>query len=359
MRRLMILVLMFVAGGLLTGKSFGVSNVKTINNAHHDTIESISFSPDGKILVSGSYDEGEDERGIINLWDTTTWKRIKIIQGYNKVSFSPDGKTMAALSSDLEDASIALLDVPTGNKIKTFSIKTFSHDLNPITESCSLALSPDGKLLAAGCTPRWSEVGHIVFWDVKTGNMIKELLGHEFGINSIAFSPDGKLLASGGWGYKNIILWDVKTGVRIRELHRNEDNHDPTNSVTFSPDGKLLAAGGSDYSIALWDVSTGKNIKTLVGHSDSVKSVVFSPDGKMLASGSSDKTIILWDMVKGNKIKTIAAYKPVHSVIFSPDGKMLVSGEGESWRVSEERFTTLSIRDWRSTPGFEEVKSEQ
>ena len=358
MRRLMVLVLMFVAGGLLAGKSFGAANIKTINDAHQDTIDSITFSPDGKILASGSYDEGET-RGLINFWDTTTWKRIKTIKGYNKVCFSPDGKTLAALSSGFEDASIALLDVATGDKIKTFSpnIKTISY--NPISESCSIALSPDGNLLAAGCTPRWSELGHVALWDVKTGDMIKELQGHEFGINSIAFSPDGKLLASGGWGYHTIILWDVKTWDRIKELHRNQDNHSPIYSVAFSLDGKLLAAGSDDYSIILWDVAAGKNIKTLKGHSGSVKSVVFSPDGKMLASVSSDKTIVLWDMVKKNKIKTIAAYKTVNSVNFSPDGKLLVSGEGESWRVSEESFTTLSIRDWRSTPNFEEVKSKQ
>ncbi len=357
MRRLMVLVLMFVAVGLLAGKSFGVANVKTINDAHQDTIESISFSPDGKILASGSYDEGET-RGLINFWDTTTWKKIKTINGYNKVCFSPDGKTLAALYPGLNDASIAILDVATGDKIKTLSTKTFSNDLNPISASCSIALSPDGNLLAAGCTPRWSEVGHIVLWDIKTGDMIKELQGQEFGLNSIAFSPDGKLLASGGWGYKNVIIWDVRTGDRIMELHRNQDNHSPVHSVVFSPDGKLLAAGSDDYSIILWDVAVGKNIKTLKGHSGSVQSVIFSPDGKMLASVSSDKTIVLWDMVKKNKIKTIAAGKPVHSVIFSPDGKLLVSGEGESWRVSEESFTTLSIRDWRSTPNFKDVKGK-
>ena len=357
MRRLMILVLMFVAGVFFAGESFGVTNAKTINDAHQDTIDSITFSPDGKILASGSYDEGET-RGLINFWDTTTWKKIKTIKGYNKVCFSPDGQTLAALSSDFEDASIAILDVATGDKIKALSTKTFLHDLNPVSASCSITLSPDGSLLAAGCTPRWSEVGHIVLWDVKTGDMIKELQGQEFGINSITFSPDGKLLASGGWGYTNVIIWDVKTGDRIKELHRNQDNHSPVHSVAFSPDGKSLAAGSDDYSIILWDVAAGKNIKTLKGHSGSVKSVVFSPDGKMLASVSSDKTIVLWDMVKKNKIKTIAAGKPVHSVVFSPDGKMLVSGEGESWRVSEESFTTLSIRDWRSTPNFEGVKGK-
>ncbi|OUL37177.1 hypothetical protein BV372_03540, partial [Nostoc sp. T09] len=62
------------------------------------------------------------------------------------------------------------------------------------------------------------------------------------------------------------------------------------------PDGQKLASGSGDNTIKIWDISTGKAIKTLTGHSSAVNSVVFSPDGQNLASGSDDKTIILWNL---------------------------------------------------------------
>jgi len=70
----------------------------------------------------------------------------------------------------------------------------------------------------------------------------------------------------------------------------NED----VKSVAFSPDGKTIASGSSDDTIKLWEVSTGKLIKTLTGHNKYVSSVAFSPDGKTIAAGSGDETIKLW-----------------------------------------------------------------
>ncbi|AUB37023.1 Serine/threonine protein kinase [Nostoc flagelliforme CCNUN1] len=105
-------------------------------------------------------------------------------------------------------------------------------------------------------------------------------------------SPDGKTLASGSLD-TTIKLWDVSTGKAIKTLTGHSSG---VNSVRFSPDGKTLASGSLDTTIKLWDVSTGKAIKTLTGHRSRVISVGFSPDGKTLASGSSDKTVILWDL---------------------------------------------------------------
>ncbi|MDZ8228017.1 MAG: ribosome assembly protein 4, partial [Nostoc sp. ChiVER01] len=103
---------------------------------------------------------------------------------------------------------------------------------------------------------------------------------------------DGKTLASGS-DDRTIKLWDISTGKAIKTLTGHSSW---VYSVVFSPDGKTLASGSGDKTIKLWDVSTGKAIKTLTGHSSGVYSVVFSPDGKTLASGSDDKTMILWDL---------------------------------------------------------------
>jgi WD40 repeat protein len=101
----------------------------------------------------------------------------------------------------------------------------------------------------------------------------------------------------------------------------------------------MLASGSVDQTIKLWEVSSGRLIRSLEGHSGHVYSVAFSPDGKMLASGDLDQTIKLWEVSSGRLIRSLEGHSgPVHSVAFSPDGKMLASGGSDQaiklWEVS-------------------------
>ena len=111
------------------------------------------------------------------------------------------------------------------------------------------------------------------------------------------------------------------------KLERTLETHSEVNTVCFSPDEKTLASGSKDNKVRLWNVETGVNTKTLVGHSDYVNSVCFSPDGKTLASGSDDKTVRLWNVETGENTKTLTGkLYYVNSVCFSPDGKTLAFG---------------------------------
>ncbi|OUL34354.1 ribosome assembly protein 4, partial [Nostoc sp. T09] len=116
---------------------------------------------------------------------------------------------------------------------------------------------------------------------------VNTLEGHSHWLYSVVFSPDGQKLASSGLD-NTIKIWDITTGKAIKTLAGHS-------SVVFSPDGQKLASGSGDNTIKIWDIATGKAIKTLSGHSSAVNSVVFSPDGQKLASGSGDNTIKIWD----------------------------------------------------------------
>lgn len=157
--------------------------------------------------------------------------------------------------------------------------------------------------------------------------------GHSGDVRSVAFSPDGKTLASGSSDW-TLTLWDVTTGTQLRTLKHSRTVTD----VAFSPNGQILASSSTDKTIKLWDVTTGAERRSFAGHDGEVYTVAFSPDGKTLASGSFDRTVRLWDVATGRQLRVLVGHDDyVSSVAFSPDGRTLASGGGLTinlWNVA-------------------------
>ncbi|KAL2803394.1 putative wd40 protein [Aspergillus granulosus] len=272
---------------------------------HSGWVTSVTFSPDGQLLASGSFDK------TIKLWDPNTGELYQTLKGHsnevNSVTFSPNGQLLASGS---KNKIIKLWDPNTGELRQT--LKGHSGSVNSVT------FSPDGQLLASG-----SEDKTIKLWDPNTGKLRQTLEGHSNSVTFVAFSPDGQLLASGSED-RTINLWDPNTG-ELRQTLNGYYNW--VTSVAFSPDGQLLASGSEDKTIKLWDPNTGELRQTLEGHSNSVTFVAFSPDGQLLASGSEDKTIKLWDPSTGELHQTLEEYSIwIRSMSFSPNGQLLASG---------------------------------
>ena len=272
---------------------------------HTDEVLSVSFSRDGTLLASGSWD------GTVKLWDVATQQSFTTLDehtsGISSVSFSRDGTLLASGS---HDRTVRLWNVATRQNIAILDEHT--------GEVSSVSFSRDGTLLASGSHDRT-----VKLWDTATRQNIATF-PHTAEILSVSFSRDGALLASGLWD-GTVELWDVAT----RQSFTTLDEHTSgVSSVSFSRDGTLLASGSHDRTVKLWDVATRQNIATLP-HRAGVLSVSFSRDGMLLASGSSDGTVKLWDVATRINFATLWHTSPAASVSFSPDGTLLASGTGE------------------------------
>ena len=255
----------------LCGNSTNViaSTAQTLTG-HTGWVESISWSPNGKYIASGSFDRA------VRIWNANTGTCIHTLEGHTESIYS-------------------------------------------------VAWSPDSKHIASGADDITIKV-----WDATTGSCIHTLTGHTSSINSVSWSPDGKHIASGSRDY-TIRVWDVTTGTCIQTLF---GHNCPVNSVSWSPDSKYIASGADDMTIKVWDTTTYNCIHNLIGHTERVWSISWSPDGKHIASGSNDKTIKIWDVTTGNCIRTLGGHGfLVYSVAWSPNSKHIASGS-KVWDAS-------------------------
>lgn len=319
----------------------GVSNQITLEEittlrGHSGIISSIAFSPDGKLLASGSRDK------TIKLWNVETGQEITTLTGHTSwvrtVAFSPDGKLLASGS---RDKTIKMWNVETGQETATLTGHT--------DWVRQIAFSPDNNLLASAARDKT-----IKLWNVTTGKETATLAGHTDWVRSVDFSADSTVLVSAS-ADGTIKLWNVATGQNTSTLKgpnnfegflafssdkqyfvslssHYEGSYDdgdtiydidkwylPTGkkwykfpvgfgkpfSLAISPDRKTLALGKDYGDIETFDLSSGKQTSSVTGHNEfawgwwfgwAVSVVTYSPDGKILASGSNDKTIKLWKL---------------------------------------------------------------
>jgi len=152
--------------------------------------------------------------------------------------------------------------------------------------------------------------------------------GHSHGVWTVAYSPDGLTLVSGGVD-RLVRIWDIETGRLLRSLRGH--THD-IRTAAFTPDGQILATGSEDRTIRLWNPKTGEPTKLLFTRYDhNVASISMSPDGLMLARGGHNKDIKIWEVTTGTELMTLLGKDPYDHhwspcVAFSPDGIHLASG---------------------------------
>jgi WD40 repeat protein len=278
-----------------------LDNIRERNQflGHQGGVWSVSFSPNGEYIATGSFD------GTVRLCNLEG-NQIATFVGHQgrvlSVSFSPNGEYIATAS---DDGSARLWDIE-ANQIATF--------LGHQGRVNSISFSPNGEYIATG-----SDDGSARLWDIEA-NQIAAFLGHQDGVLSVSFNPNGEYVATASVD-RTARLWDIE-GKQIAAFLGHQDR---VNSVSFSPDGEYVATASVDRTARLWN-KEGKQIAAFLGHQDRVNSVSFSPNGEYVATASDDGSARLWG-IEGKQIAAFLGHQDgVNSVSFSSKGEYIATG---------------------------------
>lgn len=238
----------------------------------------------------------------------------------SSITVSPDGNQFATVSQT-DSATNAIMLWNRQPRVLQSSLSM------PVYRMRMLHFSPDGRrLIAVGDSGiscfLFSCIGHPVvrIWDVRTNRVETGVSNLDGAARNFTISPDGAILAT--YGYSSVRVWSIITRTLLMEFPRE------TKLIEFAPDGKTLAIMPDSTNISLWDVATGKQLKTLNATPSSFTTVSFSPDGLVLGTGALDGSVSTWDPRSGTLRKRMLADTVVGAIrglVFSSDGRWLAS----------------------------------
>jgi len=315
---------------------------------HDARVRSLSFSPDGRRMVTLSNDK---TARILNTGDGRELASMPHDASLYFATFSPDGGRVVTVSEDKtariwdagdgrelaslphDDTVYSAVFSPDGSHVVTESMGTariwdtddgrelerLPHDgIGAVTAA---AFSPDGSRVV---TASWDESARI--WDAGDSRELVRL-SHEGIVYSAVFSSDGKRVVTASED-KTVRIWNVDDGRELMSLTHD----DAVYSATFSPDGRRLVTVSLDKIARIWGAGDGRELVRLP-HDDRVHSAVFSSDGKRVVTASEDKTVRLWDADNGRELARLPHDDVVYSAEFSPDGKLLATNSYSSAKL--------------------------
>jgi WD40 repeat protein/serine/threonine protein kinase len=330
--------------------------------AHRDHGRAVAYSPDGRLVATGSEE--------IIVWEAATWTKLARFTYKDIVTslvFTGDSRQ---LLSAYGSGAILVWDL--AEKVLAAD---FAQHCGPVH---AVSFSPDRQAIASA-----SDDHSIIIWDAASGLKRAVMLGHQAPVIAVAFARTGQVLASSDM-YGNAILWDAQTQTPLRHfaslrqkdtalgycaalspdgrwlvttfgvydtrdgravvrfLAPEDESDSEIHGVAFSPDGRWLACVATGHYIYLWEVGRWRLQQSTVAQ-DNVIAVSFAPDGRSLVTGTDKGAIQLWQVEPLRELGVLGQHQSdVESIAFSPDGREVVSASDDEtialWDVAQRRF---------------------
>ena len=286
---------------------------------HTQTVRSADFSPDGKYIVTASFD------GTARIWDATTGRETMQLVGHtdrlSSAAFSPDARRIVTAA---HDRTARIWDARTGIQLV---------QLNGHTDGVrSAEFSSDGSHVVTSSYDLTARI-----WDTATGQQLQQLNGHSGPVVRASFSPDGGRVLTASQD-RTARIWDAVTGKQLVLLNGHTGQ---VTSGAFSPDGRRVATASYDKTARIWDAATGQQLTLLSGHTQLLEHVEFSRDGTRIVTVSDDKTARIWDAETGRQLALLIGHtEPLTGAAFSPDGRNVVTSSDD-----------MTARVWNTLPG--------
>jgi formylglycine-generating enzyme required for sulfatase activity/WD40 repeat protein len=346
------------AGQWLPASAPASANELQCLKGHNCPVTGVSFSPDGRQVLSSSDGEtlGWNVRqgpvrwyhpaSSIRLWDAATGKELDSASVGGARGFVKLARASAAplFVTHMRDHTEARLWSAAGGKIQSLSSLPGSGLAPPGpgfngNGVLNLGFTPDGRRVRGV----QENTGRVWEWDVADRILLRQFPGIVGDVTCTALTPDATraLLARRNQPFAEIDLdtgketgrWQILAAGGIR-------------SIAISPDGKRLVTGGEDGTIRLWDMTAAKHLAIVGIHPRPVLAVAISSDGRRALSGGEDEMVRLWDLDSKKEIACFTGHTgAVRAVAFSPDGLRAASGSAD-----------YTLRLWRLPGRFEPGK---
>jgi WD40 repeat protein len=291
-----------------TMKVFEVGTWKCVATlrGHTGTITHMVATKDCRYLVSAGSDNN------VRVWDMASWECVTTLQGHTKsvscLLLTVDEKHVVSASWD---KTLRVWEMGTWACVAT--LEGHTDDVSNVTQTL------DGKFLASGGLDNTVRI-----WEAGSWQPVTTLVGHTGRVSALEVTLDGQYLVSASWD-KNIRVWEICSWTCVATLKGHTDN---IYCLVLMPDGKHIVSGSSDTTLRVWEVGgTWQCVATMEGHKGAVRVLQATPDGKHVVSASLDCSLSVWEMGSWRCLNTLEVHDNwVVAAVVTLDAKFIVSG---------------------------------